>query len=106
MFEPKSSQTNIEVTEFLQNEGVCTFWIGIHDIANEGNFVYDSNGLIIGYQNWNSGEPNDAGGEDCTEIYVENGKWNDIPCNNQLSFVCEKPGKSWHASVAILFQAL
>ena len=93
--EPKSSQTNIAVTELLQNEGVSSFWIGIHDKANEGNFVYETNSQTIGYQNWNPGEPNDWGpGEDCTEIHVGNGKWNDMPCSEQLSVVCENPGKS------------
>ena len=108
LFEPKSPQVNVEVTELVQNEGVSNFWVGIHDIANEGDFVYDSNGQIINYQNWNSGEPNSAGEEDCTEIYVsyniyvENGKWNDVPCNNQLSFVCEKSGKVDHAALAVI----
>ena len=105
LFEPKSSEANIEVTQLVSNDGfssVSTIWIGIHDIANEGIFVYDSNSQAISYQNWNSGEPNDAGGEDCTEINVANGKWNDSPCNKQMSFVCEKLGKSYLCCVTIL----
>ena len=59
------------------------------------NFVYETNSQTIGYQNWNPGEPNDWGpGEDCTEIHVGNGKWNDMPCSEQMSVVCENPGKS------------
>ena len=110
LFEPKSSEANIEVTQLVHNEGLSsgsTFWIGIHDIGNEGIFVYDSNSQAISYQNWNSGEPNDAGGEDCTEINVANGKWNDSPCNKQMSFVCEKPGKSYiHCNLKVKIQML
>ena len=33
-------------------------------------------------RNWNRGEPNNAGHhEECTEIYVSSGKWNDIKCS-------------------------
>lgn len=39
------------------------------------------------YTNWNSGEPNDAGGEDYTQ-FVGGGKWNDLP-NTSLPYVIE-----------------
>ena len=92
MAEPKSSQANNEVTQLAQSQGIFGFWIGVNDIANEGTFVYDSSGETVVYENWNHGEPNDAGGEDCTK--VNNGKWNDMPCEWALPFVCEKSGKS------------
>ena len=92
LLEPKSSQVNNEVTQLAQSQGIFRFWIGVNDIANEGTFVYDSSGTTIVYENWNPGEPNDAGGEDCTEINY--GNWNDMPCTWNLPFVCEKPGKS------------
>ena len=104
LFEPKSSEANIEVTQLVQNEGVSsysTIWTGIHDIVNEGIFVYDSNRQAIGYQNWNPGEPDDWG-SGCTEVEVANGKWNDVSCNKQVSFVCEKLGKSFLCCVTIL----
>ena len=55
-------------------------WIGFNDGGQEGTFVwYDQS--IITYNNWASGEPNNAGGnEDCTQIYPD-GRWNDLPCN-------------------------
>ncbi|XDV19458.1 hypothetical protein PO909_024928, partial [Leuciscus waleckii] len=41
---------------------------------------------------WNTGEPNNAGGdENCTMIRPNaQGKWNDIICNNQYPFVCHE----------------
>ena len=92
LVEPKSSQANNVVTQLAQSQGIFRFWIGVNDIASEGTFVYDSSGTTIVYENWNPGEPNDSGGEDCTEIKY--GNWNDMPCTTELSFVCEEYGKS------------
>ena len=105
LFEPMSSSANREVAALAGNGKTYGdfIWIGIHDATNEGKFIYESNSQSIGYQNWNSGEPNDIGldweeiGEDCVNMYVHQntgnslfGKWNDLPCNRKLSFVCEK----------------
>ena len=93
LVEPTSASANSEVTALAKAKGVSSFWIGIHDITNEGTFTYESNGQPIGYKNWNYGEPNDWGsGEDCAEINA--GKWNDLSCNNKQSFVCDKKPQS------------
>ncbi len=35
------------------------------------------------FSNWAGGEPNNAGGEGCSQIYFANvGRWNDLPCNS------------------------
>ena len=95
LVEPTSASANSEVTALAKAKGVSSFWIGIHDITNEGTFTYESNGQPIGYKNWNYGEPNDWGsGEDCAEINVNTGKWNDLSCNNKQSFVCDKKPQS------------
>ena len=90
MFEPKYSSANREVTALAKAKGVASFWIGIHDKTNEGKFTYESNGQTIGYKIWRPNEPNNYGsGEDCAHSY--HGKWNDLPCNRKVSFVCENP---------------
>src|SRR6185295_10315923 len=54
-------------------------WIGFTDQDSEGDFVWIS-GQNPGYTNWNSGEPNNAGGvENYTEMFGSNGLWNDVP---------------------------
>ena len=50
--------------------------------------VFLFSGSVLGYTNWNAGEPNDSGGEDCAEIYSY-GEWNDIPCGNSHPGLCE-----------------
>ncbi|WP_299491393.1 jacalin-like lectin [uncultured Shewanella sp.] len=57
---------------------------------------------------WNFGEPNDAGGEDCAEIYGIIGKFNDAQCSIVQRFICRTPSNdfaistssgSWHYGV-------
>lgn len=43
---------------------------------------------IYPVSNWNSGEPNDSGGEDYTQ-FVSGGKWNDLNNTSSLNYVLE-----------------
>ena len=69
-------------------------WIGLNDKTNEGKWYWPDNSPAS-YTSWWRGEPNDARGEDCTEIGFGDGKgmWNDLPCTKyKLSkAVCSKP---------------
>lgn len=40
------------------------------------------------YTNWNSGEPNNSGGEDYTQ-FVSGGKWNDLNASSSFQYVIE-----------------
>ncbi len=55
------------------------YWIGLNDIANEGQFVW-VNGEPLGYTNWVAGQPNNGGGiEDAAEIQpASSWRWNDF----------------------------
>ena len=65
-------------------------WIGAYDYTTENAWEW-TDGSAYEYSNWNAGEPNDYGnGEDCTEIQTSGG-WNDMPCTNSLTSVCEVP---------------
>jgi hypothetical protein len=59
--------------------GGVNIYIGINDVASEGNFVWQSGEPVV-YTNWNGGEPNNAGNEDHTLMFT-NGLWNDVPSN-------------------------
>lgn len=70
-------------------------WIGANDLAQEGKFIWHATGMKPNYTNWNVGQPDNKGNiEHCVHMWYEpaknwNWKWNDSPCNNQWSFVCE-----------------
>ena len=57
-------------------------WIGGTDAANEGTWVLPD-GSAMTYFNWNTDEPNNAGGdEDCIAFDGSRGVWWDGPCNS------------------------
>jgi lectin-like protein len=63
--------------------------IGLSDLVAEGAFVW-IDGSAPSFTRWNAGEPNDAAAdEDCTEMDLATGGWNDIPCVGPRAFVCE-----------------
>lgn len=68
------------------------FWIGLNDVAEEGNFVWSSGGHL-GHLDWAPGEPNDYSKEDCVEVYADTWTWNDFDCAAAKAFVCEGPPK-------------
>src|SRR5690554_6572362 len=47
-------------------------------------------------QFWNSGEPNNSGGEHCV-TQAKNGGWNDLNCNNALPLACFN-GTDWQVT--------
>ena len=102
LFEPKSEKVYKEVSTLAKIKGISKFWMGIHDISNEGQFTYDSDGKDVVWTNWHGGEPNDWGkGEDCVRSVRRGNKWNDSPCNDKYSFICEKSGIPSNEFIAI-----
>ncbi|XP_033733775.1 C-type lectin domain family 4 member E-like [Pecten maximus] len=69
------------------------YYIGATDRQHEGYFVWESTRSALGYKNWNVGEPNQHLGtpENCAEIKTDNGKWNDVPCDIVMRFICKRP---------------
>ncbi|CAH1247542.1 ADGRL3 [Branchiostoma lanceolatum] len=86
---PKDNTTNI----FIHNlAGGRNPWIGLNDINNEGQWVFEDGQTLesSGYSNWNRGEPNDLGrGEDCAVVYGSGHVWNDAPCSLTKGFICQ-----------------
>lgn len=66
------------------------YWIGFDDRAREGTFVWPD-GVERDFTDWNDGEPNNAGNEDCAQLRRDNGHWNDLPCDRRLAVICEDP---------------
>ncbi|NXW85293.1 NCAN protein, partial [Alopecoenas beccarii] len=100
---------------FINGFGHENTWIGLNDRIVEQDFQWtDNTGLVRAlevqwgargvcgshplvshqqYENWRENQPDNffAGGEDCVVLVShEIGKWNDVPCNYNLPYICKK----------------
>lgn len=89
-----SQQENDYISPRLDGSG----WFGASDVGEEGDWKWvtgpetgtsfwsglssDNGGGPVAsrFSNWASGEPNDAGDEDCAQFYSDGSGWNDLPC--------------------------
>lgn len=73
-------------------EAESAWWIGLHDAAVEGTFVW-VDGSPGDFTNWLPMEPNDSmAAEDCTQYPATlSGLWNDIDCAVPQFYICEGP---------------
>ena len=76
-----------EENALLSDAGAAGHWMGFNDIDVERNFQWISDSDVV-YRNWNVGEPNNAGDEDCAH-FIGDGSWNDAPCANPNRYICE-----------------
>ena len=94
LFEPRLFNTN----QLVYNEAVNfasgnvdDFWLGINDLATQGQYVYASDGQEVVDGMWKSGQPNTAT-ERCVAYYkilIHGGKWVDRSCNDLSFSICE-----------------
>ncbi|KAH3792175.1 perlucin-like [Dreissena polymorpha] len=88
---------NYDENEFLKTQlrrlaPTVHIWLGGTDIAAEHNWVWAYTWEPFGFSDWNTGEPNNAGGqEDCLTYLVGLYLWNDLWCGSELAYICEKP---------------
>jgi len=90
------------VTSSAENsfvDGLCqtACWIGLTDKAVEKSWVWESGEPFDPNKaNWRPLQPDNFANEDCVEMCKDcgwgqpSGKWNDLDCGKQRSFVCEK----------------
>ena len=83
---PKAARClfDIQSAAYLSASGaVDNHWIGLNDMSREGGFIW-SDGSAVAYVNWDDGEPNNSGEEDCGLILAgKGGVWNDAKCDDR-----------------------
>ena len=83
------AKTGCTVICKLSGRNLGNIWLDATDSETEGTFRWQATNEVMTYMNWNPGEPNDPGTEDCAQLYVSTGRWNDLPCEISGSLVCE-----------------
>lgn len=65
-------------------------WIGLTDFLNEGTFSW-VDGSPVSYTNWRSNAPNNGNNnQHCTQIRPNDGEWDDVICDKNQQYVCQK----------------
>ncbi|KAI8498188.1 hypothetical protein Bbelb_241320 [Branchiostoma belcheri] len=69
--------------------GQIDYWIGLTDRQTEGIYQW-SDGSHLSYSNWQPGQPDDLGGEDCVVLRESGGfRWNDQDCGYSRRSLCQ-----------------
>ncbi|KAK7492115.1 hypothetical protein BaRGS_00016589, partial [Batillaria attramentaria] len=92
--EPKTADANNFLKNYIQTTISSYYWsrwLGITDVAQEGKWVYVSDGSEVVFTDWDAGEPNNGGnfGEDCATFNGHNSMWNDLSCTSYIRYICQ-----------------
>ncbi|KAK3524640.1 hypothetical protein QTP70_033173, partial [Hemibagrus guttatus] len=69
------------------------FWIGLNDIASEGNWEWSDGNVYYPYlEYWRPGQPDNYNdNEDCGQVDGNSeGRWNDEHCTSQRQYICKR----------------
>ena len=108
LFEPRLASTNqlvyAEASNF-KSANEDDFWLGINDLATQGQYVYASDGLEVVDGMWKSGQPSlsterCAGYYNLATSYDSNAGWYDRPCSDLKFFICQPIGTEFLIKLA------
>ncbi|CAK8680249.1 unnamed protein product [Clavelina lepadiformis] len=91
---PKDYEKRLEISEaLLKPRDIQKTWIGLSDIAEEGNWVWvDGSAATIENAHWYTDEPDNLNDQDCGAIWKESYGYlsDDSHCTNKQPALCEK----------------
>ncbi|XP_069114801.1 perlucin-like protein [Argopecten irradians] len=78
------------VQHYMIERGYSTVWLGINDIAKEGDWRTEHGSDSPGYFNFSPGQPDDFTNQDCAILKIYYGyQWEDVWCWSTNTVVCE-----------------
>ena len=84
----RSADDQAALLSLVGATGVPRIWIGGTDSYTDGRWHW-VDASLIGYTDWGSGQPADAGNEDCIMLLRMDGyRWHDAGCDTTSAFVC------------------
>jgi len=93
-----AEEQNEVYNNYVKNGANNMYWIGGHRVGTTNSFAWVT-GEKWEYTNWDPGEPNGDGDENCVQMFRRLGKWNDGEDNGDprlpyyslenTGFICE-----------------
>ena len=75
----------------LSQNVLADTWIGLNDLASEGDMIWDGGEPLATYSHWATDQPDDFDGlEDCVELLADGRGWNDRACTDLRQYLCER----------------
>jgi hypothetical protein len=94
---PRNIKEHRYIWDVAKTNNLDRPWIGLRK-EQQTNTFYTLDGKNTSYKNWGTSQPNtDAsfGDEKCVAFWEEPyGKWHDVSCNDEYSYVCRMTCKS------------
>lgn len=97
----ESAEENDFIKSMYLNASGVTFWVGLTDQVQEGDWIWADGSSLRDYEDWFQ-DPNNLGGnQHCVHIIKgplsigeyrfgdDDFGWNDLECNFTLGYICE-----------------
>jgi hypothetical protein len=81
--------TSQEEDDFIHSFSSGGLWLGGSDAKSEGGWGWLSQ-EVWSFQNFELGRPDNVGGVEHCLSKQQSGLWNDLPCEVQLPYMCER----------------
>ena len=86
--EPRNEEEFDMLYNFARKSGWYTFWLGATYSANEGTWVWQSDGQVLSYDKWHPAATQGDG--DCSYMYTRDRVWGYMDCDRWAYIICEK----------------